>query len=300
MTQAKVQLKFDKAPSALTGFLRAAVARPRGLKSGEPFPKIEASVSGMRADPAKLRKYRALCGFTDTGKLPPTYPHVLAAPVHLAVLTHKSFPYKLLGAVHLRNEIVQHRAIGESEAIDLRVVVAAQHPVDLGVEIELLTQFKDAKGGLVWEGVSFFLIRLKRAAGGKKKDGGWTPPDFSAYQPLAEWPAPENIGRKYGPVAGDVNPIHLHALTAKPMGFRRAIAHGMWTFAHSVADTTRSYSDGPLTLHVAFKRPLFLPGKAFLLSRSAGEKTEYLLTNAKRDTLYLTGTVAMAKPYGKK
>ena len=36
-------------------------------------------------------------------------------------------------------------------------------------------------------------------------------------------------------MSGDVNPIHLHALTARAMGFPRAIAHGMWTYARTLA-----------------------------------------------------------------
>lgn len=31
----------------------------------------------------------------------------------------------------------------------------------------------------------------------------------------------------------DLNPIHLHALTAKAFGFPRALAHGMYTSARA-------------------------------------------------------------------
>lgn len=33
----------------------------------------------------------------------------------------------------------------------------------------------------------------------------------------------------------DLNPIHLHALTAKAFGFPRALAHGMYTSARAFA-----------------------------------------------------------------
>ena len=44
-----------------------------------------------------------------------------------------------------------------------------------------------------------------------------------------------DIGRRYGAVSGDRNPIHLYPLTARLFGFRRAIAHGMWTKARCLA-----------------------------------------------------------------
>lgn len=42
-----------------------------------------------------------------------------------------------------------------------------------------------------------------------------------------EWSLASDLGRRYARVSGDINPIHLHALSARAFGFRRAIAHGM-------------------------------------------------------------------------
>jgi acyl dehydratase len=47
--------------------------------------------------------------------------------------------------------------------------------------------------------------------------------------------APADIGRRYGLVSGDMNPIHLSAPSAKLFGFRQAIAHGLWTKARALA-----------------------------------------------------------------
>ena len=47
----------------------------------------------------------------------------------------------------------------------------------------------------------------------------------------ATWRIPDDAGRRYAKVSGDVNPIHLSGLTAKAFGFKRAIAHGMWVKA---------------------------------------------------------------------
>lgn len=295
MTTGDIRINLPKPPSPAMGYLRAVAARPRGLRQGEPLKRIEASIKGLKADLERVKKYRAICGFQNDGNLPVTFPHTMAGGAHLTVLTHNAFPYKLLGAVHLRNSIVQYRPIGEKEKLDLQVVVTEQREIPQGVEVDMVTRFFDAKANCVWEGVTVFLIRVKRAGGERKKDGGssWTPPDFSLFRQITRWNAPENIGRRYGPVAGDINPIHMHPVVAKPFGFKKAIAHGMWTFARCVADTTRDYQGGQLKLEVAFKRPLFLPGKAALHVRDEAGTTEYLLSSPEKETIYLTGTVAM-------
>ncbi|MYQ53488.1 MULTISPECIES: MaoC/PaaZ C-terminal domain-containing protein, partial [unclassified Streptomyces] len=53
---------------------------------------------------------------------------------------------------------------------------------------------------------------------------------------VAEWRLPGDLGRRYGAVSGDRNPIHLHPLTARLFGFPRHLAHGMWTVARCLAE----------------------------------------------------------------
>jgi acyl dehydratase len=52
---------------------------------------------------------------------------------------------------------------------------------------------------------------------------------------VARWWVPADAGRRYAPLSGDWNPIHLNALAARLFGFRRAIAHGMWVKARCLA-----------------------------------------------------------------
>ena len=75
-------------------------------------------------------------------------------------------------------------------------------------------------------------------------------------------------------MSGDVNPIHLHALSARAMGFRRAIAHGMWTYARTLAALGRT-SLGPSSSSVWFTTPVFLPStvEAFVVDRDADTLT---------------------------
>ena len=71
--------------------------------------------------------------------------------------------------------------------------------------------------------------------------------------------AARDLGRRYAAVSGDHNPIHLYPLTARALGFRRQIAHGMWTKARSIAAIENRLPD-VVTVAVAFRKPVFLPG----------------------------------------
>jgi acyl dehydratase len=73
----------------------------------------------------------------------------------------------------------------------------------------------------------------------------------------AEWRIAGDVGRRYGAASGDRNPIHLHPLTARPFGFPRAIAHGMWTVARCLAEHG---TPDAAVVRAEFRAPVLLPG----------------------------------------
>ena len=87
-----------------------------------------------------------------------------------------------------------------------------------------------------------------------------SPPDVSALagRAIVRWRFAEDAGRRYASVSGDVNPIHLHALSARALGFDRAIAHGMFSYARVMASLgARVPAAGSST--VWFRKPVKLP-----------------------------------------
>ena len=64
----------------------------------------------------------------------------------------------LLGLVHLRNSITQHRPLAAGENLDLKVILDNQKRTDRGLEFDLVTEAR-ASGRLIWEEVSTNLFR---------------------------------------------------------------------------------------------------------------------------------------------
>ena len=63
----------------------------------------------MRVDRDHLAAYAHVCGFTLRDELPPTYPHVLAFPLHMELLAQA--PFSAVGVVHIANRIIQQRPL---------------------------------------------------------------------------------------------------------------------------------------------------------------------------------------------
>ena len=171
-----------------------------------------------------------MCGFAPSQALPFTYPHMLAFPLHMGIMTDGSFPYPAIGTVHVRNAITRHRPIAPTEILDVsaRADNLRAHPK--GTVFDLLTTVW-AGEETVWESTSTYL-RVGKGDDSVKPEGE---PFDLVRAAGTEWRLGGDLGRRYAAVSGDHNPIHLYPLTAKAFGFKRQIAHGMWSKARCVA-----------------------------------------------------------------
>jgi acyl dehydratase len=102
------------------------------------------------------------------------------------------------------------------------------------------------------------------------------------------WRLGGDVGRRYAAVSGDHNPIHLYPLTARALGFKRQIAHGMWSAARCVAALENRLPDA-VTVDVAFRRPLFLPATVAFGVKQTDTGTAFVLADARSGALHLQG-----------
>lgn len=229
-----------------------------------------------------VERYAELCGFPSKDTVPLTYPHMLAQPLHLAVLADPRFPAPAMGMVHIENVITQHRRIAVGETLGVEVAVSSPVPHPVGTAWRL-TSTLTAAGEVVWESVSTYLRRGRR-----NPDVAW-PSDLVDVPPSGPvFPLKADLGRRYAAVSGDYNPIHLTALSAKALGFPRQIAHGMWTKARCIAALENRLPDA-VRVEVAFKKPVFLPSSVAYGSTRIDGGYAFSLHQRGSETLHLLG-----------
>jgi acyl dehydratase len=261
---------------------------------GGAMPELELTLAGARGKPSQLARYASVCGFDPADEdLPPTYPHILAFPLHLALMSDGRFPFAAVGLVHVANRIDQQRPIRAHERLDLRVYATAPRLHPRGRVFSLVTEARTA-GELVWRERSTMLRRGSSsekpdadgqapAADGQAGDGADATgareqrPERLSAPPSQEWRLAGDLGRRYAAVSGDRNPIHMHPLSARALGFPRAIAHGMWTKARSLAalQATGALPDGGFSVEVSFRRPILLPASVLFASATEGEAVRF-------------------------
>jgi acyl dehydratase len=278
--------------------------------AGKIIPELELTLQDVRADSGQVADYAKVCGFALREHLPITYPHVLAFPLHMAVMADGRFPFGAVGLVHIENRILQHRPVGIGEALSIKVWPTALEPHPRGRAFTLVTQVS-AGGEVVWEDFSTMLRRGGGSASGDKvgpgerkaagRNGESSP--AAGLRPSATWRLSGDLGRRYAAVSGDRNPIHMHPLSAKLFGFPGAIAHGMWSKARCLAALESRMPDA-CEAEVRFRKPIVLPAKVQLASslseQQAGtddsadapaDEIRFALTDAKKGTPHLDGAV---------
>lgn len=308
-------------PGMLPLYARAAASMIPGASvlpfvpgGGREIPEVDMTLTGVRVDRDRVAAYAKTCNFSLRDQMPATYLHLLAFPLHMAAMADGRFPFGAVGLVHIENRIVQHRpiAIGEELEIRVRATPLESHP--RGRTFAFLSDaFVD--GELVWEDVS----RMLRRGGGGSQSATTTPqgaqdtqdaearsrPGGDAAAPgadaggespaggplgegavpeaSAEWRLGEDLGRRYGAVSGDRNPIHMHSLAAKPFGFPKAIAHGMWTKARCLA-ALESRVPAAFSMEVRFRKPILLPAKVRFATVQHGTEIDFAVRAARKDT----------------
>jgi hypothetical protein len=237
----------------------------------------------------------------------------------LELLALPAFPFPLLGALHVGSalRVAQPAALtcgarsrqGPARARVAWAVLPGTRQAARGVEVEVTVEVEVA-GALQWAATHRYLFPGARlapsdaeavleaagaAASGAAAAAAAAPPPLPAQPPgaaaaaaaaegggaLATLPLPlgAELGRAWGALTRDFNPIHVSPLAARALGFRGGVvAHGMAVVLLALRAALRG--GAPLgarelegsALRVAFLRPLMLPdaGASVVVQRGAG------------------------------
>jgi acyl dehydratase len=269
--------------------------RTRLVPEGAVVPRIEGELAAVCARADHLRRFRLACGSPADGQLPVAYPHVLAMPLHIALLTRREFVVRLMGLIHVANEIERLRPLPEAGTYSLRAWVEGHEETDRGQEFRLHTELLDDEG-VAWREVSTLLAR-HQASGAQASRTARATLKAPKVPPGAEvtevtFDANHRTARLYGRLSGDLNPIHLSDFSARRYGFDRAVAHGMWSMARSLAALGPALTESPCRILVEFKLPLFLPSRVRLEHWHAPDGTwTFVLRDGTSSRPHLAGCV---------
>lgn len=276
----------------------------RAGRAPRTLPDVAYIAAGVRADADHLTAYQHLLGESASDVLPAGFVHVLAFPVATALMVRPDFPLPLVGMVHLANHVTQLRPVSLGDALDVRAFAQNLAPHRLGTQVELVTEVRVAgadhdmsAGPVAWRGVSTYLAKGLRLGPERVADDADERIPFVPPVPTGQWRLAADTGRRYAAVSGDRNPIHLSALTAKALGFPRAIAHGMYTASRALAVVGAARGDA-FTWTVEFAKPVLLPGTVTVriapeagASAHDGAPFAYAGWNARSGKPHFTGTV---------
>jgi acyl dehydratase len=237
-------------------------------------------------DGAHIARYNALCGFTPAQGVPLIYPQMLTFPLVMAFMGSDACPWPALGTVHLANRIEQTKSLraGDTVRVEMQTGELFAHEKGQGFTLDLRILRDDE---VVWSATQS-LLRM----GVSQKTGTPYASPITDDAPLsrqADFNAASNLGRRYGAVSSDLNPIHLTALSAKAFGFRRAIAHGMWTKARALSCLLPAQPLEKVSVAVDLKTPLFLPSRASLWSARKSSGALFEVRDAKGQRPHLRG-----------
>lgn len=245
--------------SGAATLLRALFKGARPADTSAPLTTI---YELQRLDAADIGRYNDLLGFA-AGDLPITFYYLLAQRAHLATMLGSRFPFRLAGMVHVENSIVERmRAdLALPMKIETRVEVEPARPNGARYCQLLTTGTQD--DATVFECHSRYLaVRGQRQA--IRNESAEIAPASASPQLAGEWVLTQSSGREYASVSGDWNPIHLWPWSARLLGMRAPIIHGMHTVAKACALLEQRKGRRLMEISARFRTPIELGSRVEL------------------------------------
>ncbi|MCP4117941.1 MAG: hypothetical protein GY737_21595 [Desulfobacteraceae bacterium] len=286
----EIEIALSSAPSMGKVFSKAlllSLSKRQGVLKEKETRGIRVFMDRIPPDPGRIEAFRRVCREPmDRTVLPVVYLETLFVGMLGRLITSPFFPISPMGLIHTRQRIVQHRPVDEKEILDAQCGLRRMTKSGKGVTLECFLEVR-SDNELVWEGVATFLSRNR--ATGKKKKKRHTPPPL----PVREiFDLAEDTGRAYARASNDYNPHHLYGFSARLLGFRSPIAHGMYTLARSVAAIQgKNALDSPMLIETGFKLPVYLPARAALGYDTFGDTISFELKDADSGLPHVAGSI---------
>ena len=200
-----------------------------------------------------IARYRAAFGFAE-GHVPVTWWYLIAQRAHLATMLEPDFPFRIAGMVHMENALTEHGRFEPGQALLMRTtlrLLPTSYSGGLRCTLETVGSSNDA---VVFTCTSTYLIQRGTRRDAKPKPEAAASPGVF----IAQWTLDAAAGRRYARLSGDWNPIHLATWSARLMGMRAPIIHGMHTLAASCAALEKQSARHATSIACRFRAPVAL------------------------------------------
>jgi acyl dehydratase len=280
-------------PSLLSTLWRAWATRHKRPGPVAALDKVSWSMPRVTVQAEWVERYRDVCGFTPAHGVPMTCPQLLTFPLVMAYLSSPDCPWPAVGTVHLANAIEQREPLQVGDEVSVSMQTGALRAHEKGQVFDLeLSVWRD--GDWIWRGTQSLLRRGVRHPAGPAYISALN--DDPALQRSAEFQARTDVGRRYARVSGDFNPMHWSWVGARLLGFRRMIAHGLWTQARALACVLPPAPTHRATLVTEFKSPLLLPARAAVWQSPHDHHCRFDVRDARHDRWHVRALLTTPAP----
>lgn len=207
-----------------------------------------------------LRRYNAAFGFED-GTVPLTYLYLIAQRAQLATMLDGPLPFRIPGLIHVNNALAVHAPLALALPLIISTTTRLLPPEENGaIRCVLETKASD-DGRPVFDCTSTYLVKR----GSKQHERRPVLSAPTSDEALGNWALTPSDGRRYAALSGDWNPIHLWPWSARLMGMRQPIIHGMHTVAKVCSIIEQKVGRPVVALDCSFDGPVPLGSTVKLL-----------------------------------
>ena len=280
-----LDLNYARLPALWPRYPRVLFAKWPPVEQVTDPPEITAHAATAPLTAARIQRFATACGYSRSDRVPTTYPHTIAMPLHIAIFASPRFPLRPMGLIHLTNRIEQSGPLEPGRDVELHVKAHNYRRLDAGLAFDMTTDML-ASGRSIWRETCCFMSRWSQppAGAGRPPRPPKAPKDAVV---LAEREVSLQTAWDYARVAGDFNPIHLHQGAARKFGLRGAIVHGMWSLAYSLAQAPVPALRPGSALETEFLTPVQLPGKVAVKEWSHEGKTNRALCDVRTGRVHM-------------
>lgn len=201
----------------------------------------------------KLKSYNKIVGWSKN-EIHPLFPYALMTNLQFTLVNHPNFPFPPFGLIHKSEKIICHSPLKAGEWV-MQMSVESITEVQRGYELVFKSElFIDGKSA--WTSHTTTMKKIANFHSTKIFAPKPAREEIAIFE-KARWNLPNGQGMQYGLISKNIDPIHISNVTAKLMGHKSAIMHGMWTVARSMSEYGQMKY--PFELNVNFLSPIFLP-----------------------------------------